>query len=190
MQNAYLEAFSTSSVHAAAPFINFIRQLSEMSALGAQAALEAGFMDMFLCICISDFFVPSPGQRRKLRGSRERKMKDALLHDCSLCLRALAAEPDNFALMVNHWHFVSILAPASHREELVNATCMPLGALSPSHPSLYMVTTLIMHKLACIETFLEDEHISRSSYAGEDLIQLARSVCLLRCDFRIKLTVF
>lgn len=86
-----LRSASPSNQHPAAPFVRFLLHLSRQSALAARAVVEMKFLDLVLCICISE-------------STSYHDPRFAVLLDlCLDVLSALAAHANNHPTMISRY---------------------------------------------------------------------------------------
>lgn len=108
--------------HPLIPFLRFLLNLSQQTAAASQAVLEAGYMDLILCLCLSTF------SDIKLSQAQYKKSTEAQAHSVVFglilsTLSVLAVHRVNHPIIASRWLHIRNYWPSSCLQALEESYC-------------------------------------------------------------------
>jgi hypothetical protein len=156
--------------HPASPLVDFMVQVARNSHLACQAVLDAGFLDVVLCLYVCNFSCSMMAQFHDVDG------KPVILDACSNALAGLCKEPN--ALTVFSTHPLYILWPRSHAILLDPKRTARDRFVTWRRLGLLLVARRLVALPAIVESRVHDNesHSSLLSEACTDLVEFATQV--------------
>lgn len=165
--------YSSDNSQSILPFLRFLLLLSQQSISGAQAVLECGYMDLILCLCLSDF-----SDLELSRMVQEEQIHAAVFTLSLSTLSELVVHPINHRTLASRWSLLRKYWPARFLQAFDESFCNHV--MSQYHQAAAAVDQLgkpfILRRLLSISSVLnqKDTKLFIANDSCAELLSLSR----------------